>query len=146
LHGDAQERERGYREACAAAGVAVDALLMETGGYLEEGGRLAMERLLDSGHRFSAVFTANDQMGFGVALTLYRRGLRMPQDLSLVGFDDLFTSAYSIPPLTTVHQPVQELGRSAATAMLQMLRGEKPEAALPAPRLVIRESTDVCSG
>lgn len=141
LHGDAQERERGFREACAAAGVVVDEALMEAGGYLEEGGRLAMERLLASGRRFSAVFTANDQMGFGVALALHRRGLRLPQDLSLVGFDDLYTSAYSIPPLTTVHQPVQDLGRTAAAAMLQMLRGEKPQASLPAPRLVVREST-----
>jgi LacI family transcriptional regulator len=141
LHGDAQERERGFREACAAAGVAVDESLIETGGYLEEGGRLAIERLLAAGRQFSAVFTANDQMAFGAALALHRHGIRLPQDLSIVGFDDLYTSSYSIPPLTTVHQPVQDLGRSAAAAMLQMLRGEKPDAALPAPRLVVREST-----
>jgi LacI family transcriptional regulator len=146
LHPDSQERERGFRDACAAAGVQVDEDLIETGGYLEEGGRLAMERLMAAGKPFSAVFTANDQMAFGVGLALHRRGLRVPQDVSLVGFDDLSTSAFSIPPLTTVHQPVQDLGRTAAAAMLQMLRGEKPQAGLPAPRLVVRESTQAVPG
>jgi LacI family transcriptional regulator len=141
LHPDARERERGFRGACADAGVAVDEALFESGGYQEEGGRAAVERLLAAGRRFSAVFAANDQMAFGAALALHRRGLSVPQSVSLVGFDDLATSSYCIPPLTTVHQPVRELGTVAARAMLELLAGRKPVAALPAPQLVVREST-----
>jgi LacI family transcriptional regulator len=141
LHPDARERERGFRAACDAAGVAVDEALMASGGYHEEGGRQAIDRLLDSGRPFSAVFAANDQMAFGAALGMHRRGLRVPDDVSLVGFDDLATSSYSLPPLTTVHHPVQELGLTAAGAMLDLLRGMRPRATLTAPHLVIREST-----
>ncbi len=142
LHPDARERERGFRAACADAGVAVDEALFESGGYLEEGGRAAVERLLTAGRRFSAVFAANDQMAFGAALALTRRGLGIPQSVSLVGFDDLTTSSYFVPPLTTVHQPVRELGMVAARAMLELLGGRQPAAELPAPQLVVRESTD----
>ena len=100
-----------------------------------------MEQLLLSRHRFSAVLAANDQMAFGAALALHQRGLRIPQDVSLVGFDDLATSTFALPPLTTVHQPGYELGRLAAAAMLQLLAGQKPTIEMPAPRLVVREST-----
>jgi LacI family transcriptional regulator len=140
-HPDAVERERGYREALEAAGVPVRPSLVVLGQFSEESGRLAMERLLDSRQRFTAVFAANDQMAFGAALALYRRGLRVPDDVSLVGFDDLAESMYAIPPLSTVHQPGYELGRLAASAMLQLLAGTKPSADVPAPRLVVREST-----
>ncbi|MCP5270408.1 MAG: LacI family DNA-binding transcriptional regulator [Burkholderiaceae bacterium] len=141
LHPDAREREAGFRAACAAAGVVVDPALMTVGGYQEAGGRQAIEQLLDAGRHFSAVFAANDQMAFGAALALHRRGLRVPQDVSLVGFDDLATASYSIPPLTTVHQPVMDLGRAAATGMLALLAGRKPATGLPPPELVVREST-----
>lgn len=141
LHPDAQERERGYREALAAAGVPVDESLLTPGAYSEESGRAAVERLLDAGLRFTSIFAANDQMAFGAALALHRRGLRVPQDVSLVGFDDLAASSFAIPPLSSVHQPVQELGRFAATAMLDLLAGRKPGVVLPAPQFVAREST-----
>lgn len=141
LHPDALERERGYRAAFAAAGLPVDESLITPGAYHEESGREAVERLLDAGRRFSAIFAANDQMAFGAALALHRRGLRVPQDVSLVGFDDLAASSYTIPPLSSVHQPMQELGRLAAAAMLDLLGGRKPGVAMPGPQLVLREST-----
>jgi LacI family transcriptional regulator len=141
LHPDAREREAGFRAAFAQAGLAVDPALVEEGGYHEEGGRQAIERLLGAGRRFTAVFAANDQMAFGAALALHRRGLHVPRQVSLVGFDDLASAQYSIPPLTTVHQPVMDLGHAAAAAMLALLGGERPPLALPAPRLVVREST-----
>lgn len=142
-HPDAQQREAGFRAAFADAGVAVDPALMTVGDYQEAGGRHAVERLLDAGQRFSAVFAANDQMAFGAGLALHRRGLRVPQDVSLVGFDDLASASYSIPPLTTVHQPVLDLGRTAAAAMLDLLAGRRADATLPPPQLVVRESTAV---
>jgi LacI family transcriptional regulator len=140
-HPDARERQRGYRAALQAAGVGVDAALQLPGSFTEESGRMAVERLLDSRAPFSAIFAANDQMAFGAALALYRRGLRVPDDVSLVGFDDVGTASYTIPPLTTVHHPVNELGQLAAAAMLQLLAGETPDPDLPPPRVMVREST-----
>ena len=110
------------------------------GDFHEESGRQAVERLLDSRQRFSAIFAANDQMAFGAALGLHQRGLRVPHDVSLVGFDDLAGAVYSVPPLSTVHQPVYELGRLAAQALLQLLAGATPTLAMPPPKLMMRES------
>ena len=140
-HPDAVEREQGYRAALDAAGIANEAGLVASGQFHEESGRQAMEHLLQSRQRFTAVFAANDQMAFGAALALHQRGLRVPDDISLVGFDDLAASMYALPPLSTVHQPGYELGRLAATAMLQLLAGRQPRIDVPAPRLVVRESS-----
>jgi len=140
-HPDAVERLQGCRQALEQAGIALDPGLVATGRFNEESGRLAIAHLLDSRRRFTAPFASNDQMAFGATLALYRRGLRVPDDLSLVGFDDLGSASYAIPPSTTVQQPGCELGRIAARAMLQLLGGTQPDVAMPAPRLVVREST-----
>jgi LacI family transcriptional regulator len=141
LHPDAVERLRGYRAALEEAGIAYDASLVAPGQFHEESGRLAMEHLLDGRQRFTAVFACNDQMAFGAALALYRRGLRVPDDVSLVGFDDLAGANFSIPPLSTIRQPAYEMGRMAAEAMLQLLSGIKPRTTMPAPRFISRESS-----
>ncbi|MDE1950954.1 MAG: LacI family DNA-binding transcriptional regulator [Burkholderiales bacterium] len=140
-HPDAAERQRGYAAALQAAGIACEPGLVVAGRYHEESGLQAVEQLLRSRQRFSAVFAANDQMAVGAALGLHRLGLAVPADVSLIGFDDLVSSAFSIPPLTTVHYPGLKLGRLAALSMLQLLRGARPAAAIPAPRIVVREST-----
>jgi LacI family transcriptional regulator len=89
---------------------------------------------------FSAIFAANDQMAYGVLLGLYRRGIRVPDDISIIGFDDQRTSAYTTPPLTTIRQPAIEIGETAAQAILQLLK-DKPLAMPTFPaKLVIRES------
>jgi LacI family transcriptional regulator len=116
-------------------------VLVEQGDYLETGGVAAMERLLARGPSFSAVFCANDQTAYGARLTLFRRGLRVPEDISLVGFDDLPTSSYMTPPLTTVRQPTYEIGHLAAQGIVQMIR-KQPIALKPIPlALVTRETT-----
>ena len=140
-HPDANERLRGYRAALEAAGIAFEPALVVPGEYHEVSGLLAVNRLLESQQHFSAIFAANDQMAFGASLGLQRRSLRVPEDVSLVGFDDLPTSVYAIPPLSTVHQPAYELGRLAASAMLQLLAGEVPRVVMPAPLLISRESS-----
>lgn len=140
-HPDALERERGYRAALEAAGRPFEPALVVPGLFHEEGGRAATERLLEARQRFTAIFAANDQMAVGACLALHRQGLRVPQDVSVVGFDDLLASRHTLPPLTTVHQPAYEMGQLAAQAMLQMLQGERPDMQMPAPRLVLREST-----
>ena len=140
-HPDAKERQRGYRAALEAAGLTLDPALVVPGQYTEDSGRLAVERLLDSGVPFSAIFAANDQMAFGAMLGLHRRRLQVPRDVSVVGFDDVATATFSIPPLSTVHHPVVEMGQIAALAMLGLLAGDRPDLQLPGPRLVLREST-----
>ena len=138
---DGVERLRGYRAALEAAGITFDPALVVPGSFTEASGILAVDRLLESRRRFTAIFAANDQMAFGAGLALYRHSIRVPQDVSLVGFDDLLTSLHVIPPLTTVHQPAYEMGRLAAAAMLQLLAGSKPNLESPAPRLIARESS-----
>jgi LacI family transcriptional regulator len=140
-HPDGKERLRGYRSAMEAAGQRHEPALVLPGNFTEASGLAAVERLIDSREPFTALFAANDQMAFGAALALHRRRLRVPEDVSLVGFDDLAGAVYSIPPLTTVHHPVHELGQLAAQAILQLLAGEVPALALPAPRLMVRESS-----
>ncbi|MBT9459502.1 MAG: LacI family DNA-binding transcriptional regulator [Burkholderiaceae bacterium] len=141
IHPDAAERLRGYRAALEAAGVRYKPALVMPGKYFEESGLMAVERLIDSREPFTAIFSANDQMAFGAALALHRRGLRVPDDISLVGFDDLAGAEHSIPPLTTIHQAAHELGRLAAVSLLQLLAGQTPEGTLPEPRLIARAST-----
>lgn len=141
LHDDAIERQNGYFDALAAAGIAVDPALIVQSDYTEAGGMLAVSRLLERDAHFTALFASNDQMAIGACLGLHRRNLRVPDDVSLVGFDDLIMARYAMPPLTTVRQSVYEIGIEAAKAMLDLLRGIKPKAALPGPELVVREST-----
>lgn len=140
-HADARERLAGYQEALEGARIPFRPELVQTGDYKEEGGRMATERLLSGARRFTAVFAGNDQMATGAAVALHRAGLRVPEDVSLVGFDDLAGAAYQTPPLTTVHQASFELGRLAAQALLELLAGTKPTVQLPEPRLIVRDST-----
>jgi LacI family transcriptional regulator len=141
LHPDAVDRLHGYRQALESAGVAFDPALVVPGLYHEQSGLDAANVLLDAGQRFSAIFAANDQMALGAALALYRRGLRVPEHVSLIGFDNLLASAYAQPPLSTVNHPAEEIGSLAAQAMLQLLRGAVPHPVVPAPVVVAREST-----
>jgi LacI family transcriptional regulator len=139
-HPDATERLRGYRAALKEADLKFDPALVVPGAYHEVSGMLAVEALLASRKQFTAIFAANDQMAVGAALGLYKRSLRIPDDVSLVGFDDMPTSQFSLPPLTTVHQPNYELGKLAAEAMLQLLAGQQPTVKMPEPQLLRRES------
>lgn len=138
---DAVERQRGWQDALQAAGLKADPALVCPGTFSEESGVAAVERLLARRADFTAIFAANDQMATGAALALYRHGKRVPDDVSLVGFDDLAGSVYALPPLTTVHNPIREVGQLACEAMLTLLAGERPSVVPPPPRLVVREST-----
>ncbi|GGS25579.1 hypothetical protein GCM10008961_16320 [Deinococcus knuensis] len=87
------------------------------------------------------MFAANDQMAAGARLALHRKGLRVPDDISLVGFDDLPASAFTIPPLTTVHQPTYQIGVALATHLLGVLQGQNAPMPSFTLSLTIREST-----
>jgi LacI family transcriptional regulator len=139
-HPDAIDRLTGYHRALAEAGLPADAELVVEGRFTEDSGLAAVEELLARGARFTAIFAANDQSAYGVMLGLFNHGYRIPTDASLVGFDDQFLSAYTLPPLTTVHHPTVELGHAAAEGLLRMI--EDGDAMLPrfSTDLVIRKS------
>lgn len=139
-HQDAADRRAGYARALAAAGLPLDEQLIVAGEYTEQSGLLAAQALLSRGAMFTAIFAANDQMAFGARLALYRHGIRVPDDVSLVGFDDQPVSAYTTPPLTTVRQPTHQLGRAAAQALLQLLDDQPIALPVVATELVVRES------
>lgn len=138
---DAVDRRLAFLDTMRAAGLEVPEALIESGDYTEEGGLRATERLLDSGVGFTALCCANDQMALGARLTLHRRGIRVPEDVSLTGFDDVFTSSLMTPPLTTVRQAIHDMGGVAAQAALSLLRGERVSMQVFTPELIVREST-----
>jgi LacI family transcriptional regulator len=135
----------GYRAALASAGIGADPSLVVQGDFSHESGYAAGGRLLALAEPPTAVFATSDQMALGVYEAARRRGLRVPADLSVAGFDDLPEARWSSPPLTTVRQPLAEMGGLAAHTVLRLARGE----ALPAPRvelateLRVRHSTAV---
>jgi LacI family transcriptional regulator len=118
---DAIARMQGYMDAHRDAGLSVDQRLIVRGDFAEVGGMQAMQTLLDSGVGFTAVFAANDQTLNGARLILFNRGIEVPGKISLVGFDGLPPSAYSVPPTTTIRQPIYEMGCTAARELLRLL-------------------------
>lgn len=139
-HNDANRRREGYRKALQDHALPVDDALIVEGDYTEPSGMMAVDMLLSRNRTFSAIFVGNDQMALGARLALHRRGLRVPEDVSLVGFDDQPLSAFMTPPLTTVRQPAVQMGRAAAEAMLALLREQSvAPATFPTP-LIVRES------
>ncbi len=137
---DIAQRLAGYQQALRDGGIEPDPDLIVEGNLQQQSGLLAVEMLLARGRPFSAVFAANDQMSFGVRLALYRRGIRVPEDVSLVGFDDESSAAYMVPPLTTVRQPSIEMGQTAAKAILALINGEAVDLPRFTAELMIRES------
>ena len=138
---DADERLAGYRRALTEAQIDIDPALVVEGNYHEASGMMAMNRLFDTHQQFTAVFAANDLTAYGARLALYRKGIRVPDDISLVGFDDLPGSSYTTPPLTTVRQPMYDMGRIATQALLRLINGETVQGEIPPVELVVRETT-----
>ena len=138
---DARERFEAYRATLGAAGIPFDARLVADADYTKRSGVMAAENLLARGVKFTGMVCTSDQVAYGARLALYRHGIRIPEDVSLVGFDDLEISAYVTPPLTTVRQPILEMGRLASKMIVASLAGQD----IPAPKiqaeLIVREST-----
>jgi LacI family transcriptional regulator len=137
---DALDRLRGYQQAIRDAGFEPDPDLVIEGDFLEPSGMLAVEMLLAQGKMFSAIFASNDQMAIGAKLALYRRRIRVPEDVSLIGFDNQKGSAYTTPPLTTVHQPSIEMGAKAADSILRLINNKAIQAYQFPADLIVRES------
>jgi len=139
-HRDARARLAGYHDTLAKHGIAPEERLVVAGEFDESSGLLAVNALLQANQRFTAIFAANDLSAYGARLALYRRNIRVPEDVSLVGFDDLHSSMYTTPPLTTVRQPLYEVGIGVGRRMLAMLGHEQPSEEVPGLSLVVRES------
>lgn len=137
---DVHRRYLGYQQALRDVGIEPDPRLMVEGNLQQQSGVLAVEMLLARGRPFSAIFAANDQMAFGARLALYRRGIRVPADVSLIGFDDESSAAYMVPPLTTIRQPSIQMGQKAAEAILALINNKTPDLPLFQGELVVRES------
>ncbi|BCJ31488.1 LacI family transcriptional regulator [Actinocatenispora sera] len=133
----------GYRAGLESAGIAVDDALIAPGDFYHESGFRGADALLDLPDPPTAIFAASDQMAFGVYEAVRRRGRRVPDDISVVGFDDLPEARWASPPLTTVRQPLADMGRVAARTVLQLAAGQAPDSRRVelATELVRREST-----
>ena len=144
---DDTERREGFREALRAAGIAEHDLIAERGDFTREGGRAAAERLvaggaLTAGSGRRAIVCSNDQTALGVLDVLEARGIRVPDDVLVTGFDGIAAAAHSRPRLTTVHQPMVELGRAAVHAITARLDDPtlKPQSLTLPVRVVLRDS------
>jgi DNA-binding LacI/PurR family transcriptional regulator len=136
-------RLAGYRTALQEAGVQPDPRLERSGGFVAETGYEAARALLQAPEPPTAIFAGNDLQAIGVYRALYEAGLRAPDDMSVVGFDDLPLARLLTPTLSTVRQPVREMGALATRMLLRIIAGEKLESARVelATSLVVRESS-----
>jgi LacI family transcriptional regulator len=138
-----QARMHGYRAAMEADGVPLPRAYARTGEFTYETGVRGAAALLDLAEPPTAIFTGNDEIALGVIETARARGLRIPEDLSVVGFDDTLLAQMASPPLTTVRQPLREMGGVAVRTALRLANGEKVEShhIELATELVVRAST-----
>jgi LacI family transcriptional regulator len=136
-------RISGYSSALASAGVEVDPALIRHGNFHHIGGYQAARELFELPDPPTAVFAGCDEQAFGVAEAARATGRRIPEDLSVVGFDDLPVSRWFSPPLTTVRQPLAQMGRIAAEMLVAMIDGREPHGRQVelATELVVRSST-----
>lgn len=136
-------RASGYRAGLSAAGIPFDPALVGVGRYAQDVAREAAEAMLSLDDPPTAVFAANDLSALSIIDVAADRGLRVPEDLSVVGFDDVPEAAYFTPPLTTVRQDFDELGRLALKLLLDQLAGGAAEErhVVIASRLVVRKSS-----
>lgn len=137
----AQQREEGYRIALGAAGIPFDPALVADGGYRAADSTVGAHALLDLADAPTAVFAANDLSAIEMIRVAAERGLRVPEDLSVIGFDDIPDAASHVPQLSTVRQPLTEMGAAAVRVLLSMLQGGRREDVRMPAELRARQST-----
>jgi len=141
------ERFAGYREALDAAGIPFLPELVVHGDGKPEEAMKAMEKLLALPDPPTAVCCYNDMSALGAMRSIRLRGLSVPRDISVVGFDDLFLASYMQPPLTTVRQPMRRMGQLAMESLFQLMSGKESEIRIRVDaELIVRESTGILSG
>ena len=145
---EARERRLGWEQTLSAFGLPCEASLSIEGNWSSASGEKAAQLLLDRCPAMDAVFVANDQMALSLLLVAHRRGIRVPGDLAVVGFDDLPKSAFYDPPLSTVHQDLHVLGSAAVHRLVSSIDASFTGAGLPPsnslliqPQLILRDSS-----
>lgn len=141
---DARNRLAGYRRAIEQAGIPYNENLIIESDYQEIGGQHAIERLQRRNETFTAVLAQNDHLAIGAMNTLKQQGLSVPEDVSIVGYDDMVMARYTEPALTTVNIPVADFGKQAASLALELLNDEPNTSEITLryqPELVVRKST-----
>ncbi|GAA4153983.1 LacI family DNA-binding transcriptional regulator [Phytohabitans flavus] len=140
-------RVAGYRAALRAAGLPLDGELVRYAEFRHDGGLEAARSLLELADPPTAVFAGNDEQATGVLEAVRQRELRVPGDISVVGFDDRSFAQWTAPPLTTVRQPLHEMGAAAVRTLLRLVEGQRPD--VPrielATQLVVRQSTSAAA-
>jgi LacI family transcriptional regulator len=146
---EARQRKAGWEAALQESGLRPQTHHWIEGNWSSSSGEEAMARLGEGYPEIDAVFVANDQMALGVLAYAHRHGLRVPQDLAVVGFDGIPEAAYFWPPLTTVHQDLYQLGRTAVARLVKMIEinqegGQYPQPGTIslAPELIVRASSN----
>jgi LacI family transcriptional regulator len=138
-----QLRREGYLQAMADNGLTAKPSWLVTGDLTQRGGAEAAGRLLLDAPELTAVISGNDLMAVGAINRIRQHGLQVGQDIALGGFDDIPLAAYTTPPLTTIHQPIYEIGRRVCAMLIQLINGRTldPSHILLEPTLIIRESS-----
>ncbi|GIB02130.1 Ribose operon repressor [Vibrio cholerae] len=144
----AQMRYEGYKRALAEAGIAINPDWIVESDFECEGGYQAFEKLYERGKLPSSLFVCNDMMAMGVIQAASQRGLRVPDDLSLIGYDDVHIAKFMTPALTTIHQPKYRLGKAAIDTLLYRLENPDTTAQVVQlePTLVVRSSVNKFKG
>lgn len=138
---DSAWRERGYRLALENHGIAFDPALVVPGYYSSRRAEQTMRELLAGGLEFDAIFSGDDLAAVGALSALREAGVRVPEDVKIVGFDDIPLARHLTPPLTTVHAPTEEVGRTATDLLVRLVRREPVEKEILLPtELTIRQS------
>lgn len=145
---EAVQRKQGWQNALNSHGLNPDPALCMAGDWTTPSGEIAFKRLLDLNSTLDAVFVSNDQMALAILKYAYAQGINIPADLGVVGFDGIPESAFFIPSLTTIRQPLKELGATAVREMVTMIRMQsegkteyEPKIITLQPRLIVRDSS-----
>lgn len=137
----ARERLDGYRHGLADVGIEVDESLIVPTAFNREGGALGVETLLERGSEFTAICCANDLLALGALTHLAERGIAVPDQVSVAGFDDISTASLTAPRLSTVRLPLRELGRRGFELAIRQIAGDRPEPEVLPTEIVMRDST-----
>lgn len=142
-YSSANQRLLGYMDALQAAGIPQDDTIVQYADFDPKSGYQQMNRLLENNSSLTAVFVASDLVAVGAIAAIREAGLRIPEDLSVIGFDNLPLSEFLDPPLTTIKMPAQKLAQQACYLLMELMKGHSPEDKHPKfdTELVVRKST-----
>ena len=140
--GDSEERLHGYRTALKDAGLSEDPRLIAFGEHRKEDGMIAMRKILDSGAPFTALIASNDLSCLGAIQCLQEAGRNIPEDVAVIGFDDILDARSLSPSLTTIRHPTFSLGYQSVITLMEHIRGDAnaPSRVVVPPRLIVRQS------